>query len=241
MSEVIHVAEIPVEVERKDIKHIHLSVYPPTGEVRISAPVHARLETVRLFAVGRLDWIRANRRAQRLQEREPEREYLDRESHYVWGRRYLLAVVEHEAAPSVTIDHSRLVLQVRAGAGAGTRQAVLSGWYRRQLREAADPLIEKWQIEMGVACNGLSIRKMKTRWGTCNSVRGTIRLNTELAKKHPKYLEYVIIHELAHLADPTHGKRFQGLLNEHLPNWPSIREQLNTSLLGSHEWLTWAS
>lgn len=241
MPEVVHVGNVPVEVQRKPIKHMHLSVYPPTGEVRLSAPTSLSLEVVRLFAITKRDWIMANRRSQRLQEREPEREYLDRESHYLWGRRYLLEVVECDTAPFVKLDHSKIILQVRPGASKEAKAAVMSAWYRSLLREAAEPLIASWQSAIGVTCRGLTIRKMKTRWGTCNPVRETIRLNTELAKKPPQCLEYIIVHELAHLADPTHGRRFQQILDFHLPNWSSLREQLNHAPLGQYGWVTLAS
>ena len=240
MPELVTVGDIPVEVRRKPIKNIHLSVYPPTGAVRISAPESLNLEAIRLFALTKLDWIRTNQKSLRLQEREPAREYLDRESHYLWGKRYLLKVIEVDEAPLVTIEHSHLILRVRPGTTIEMKASVMSSWYRGQLREHAAPLITKWQKELGVTCSGLFVRQMKTRWGSCNPASRTIRLNTELAKKTPQCLEYIVVHELAHLADPSHGRRFQCLLNTHLPNWSGLRDQLNASPLSHSHWVTLA-
>lgn len=238
MPEHVTVGGISVEVLRKPIKNLHLSVYPPTGAVRVSAPESLSSEAIRLFAVTKLDWIRGSQRLHRLQEREPEREYLDRESHYLWGRRYLLKIVETEGAGAVTVEHSRLVLHVRAGATTETKAAVMSAWYRGQLRDTVLPLIEKWQAELGVECRALFVRQMKTRWGSCNPVARTIRLNTELAKKAPQCLEYIVVHELAHMADPSHGRRFQRLLDLHYPGWPGVRELLNASPISHASWVT---
>lgn len=238
MSEVLEVADIPVEVLRKPIRNLHLSVYPPTGAVRVSAPDSVDLETIRLFALTKLDWIRRHQRSQRLQPREPEREYLDRESHFLWDRRYLLKVIEVDAAPHVALDHSKLLLFVRPGATIEDRSAAVSAWYRQQLRARAEPLIAAWQGVLGVQCRGLFVRQMKTRWGSCNASRGTIRLNTDLAKRPPQCLEYIVVHELAHIADPSHGRAFQRLLSAHLPNWPSLRELLNDSSLSHAPWVT---
>lgn len=238
MPEHVKVGGISVEVLRKPIKNLHLSVYPPTGAVRVSAPQALSTEAVRMFAVTNLDWIRNCQRAHRQQEREPEREYLNRESHYLWGRRYLLKIVETDGAGSVIVEHSRLVLHVRAGATTETKAAVMSSWYRNQVRDAALPLIDKWQKDLGVECRALFVRQMKTRWGSCNPVAHTIRLNTELAKKLPQCLEYIVVHELAHIADPSHGRTFQRLLDFHYPNWPGVRELLNASPINHTNWVT---
>ncbi len=238
MSEILQVADIPIEVLRKPIRNMHLSVYPPTGAVRISAPTALDLEAVRLFAVTKLGWIRSHQLSQRLQPREPEREYLDRESHYLWGRRYLLKVIESEVPTHVALEHSRLVLFVRPGASVEDRAGVMAAWHRQQLRSRAEPLIAQWESVLGVQCHGLFIRQMKTRWGSCNASRGTIRLNTDLAKRPPQCLEYIVVHELAHIADPSHGRVFQHLLDSHLPNWAGLRELLNDSSLSHAQWVT---
>ncbi|MGX5845507.1 M48 family metallopeptidase [Mesorhizobium sp. PL10] len=227
METVLDLGELTVDVVRKDIKNMHLSVHPPTGRVRIAAPDRASLDTIRAFAVAHLVWIRRNQRKINMQEREPPREYVDRESHFVWGERFLLNVVEREGAAAVSPRHRTLVLQVRAGATVAEKQRVVDGWYRDELRRAAGPLIAKWENHLKVAARQLFIQRMKTRWGSCNPLTGNIRLNTELAKKPPECLEYIILHELAHLLQSTHTPAFYGILDEAMPHWREVRRRLN--------------
>ncbi len=227
MRETIDLGGITVDVLRKDIKNIHLSVYPPTGRVRISAPLRMNLDTIRVFAISRLGWIKKQQRKLREQERETPREYLDRESHYVWGRRYLLKVVEEDSVPEVDIKHNTLLLQVRPGSDEEKKQAVLDEWYREQLKSALPPLVEKWERLMGVTVNRSMVRRMKTKWGSCNPVAGNILLNSELAKKPPECLEYIVVHEMAHLLEPTHNQRFIALMDSFIPKWQFYRDILN--------------
>jgi predicted metal-dependent hydrolase len=236
MSDALRVGEIDIVVHRKAIKNMHLSVYPPTGEVRLSAPEATPDEALRMFALSRLGWLREARRTQRLQRREAEREYIERETHYVWGQRYLLRVEEVPAAPAVHRTPSRLVLQVRTGTTRDDRRDVVAGWYRDELRAAAGPLVEKWSLALGVVCTGLSVRQMKTRWGSCNAAAGTIRLNTELAKKPLECLEYVIVHELAHMRVSGHGVGFQQLMDGALPTWRNTRAALHRGMLSYATW-----
>lgn len=236
MPEVIDVAGISVEVFRKPVKNLHLSVYPPNGDVRISAPRELDLETVRLFALAKIGWIRLSRSNLRSQAREPERDFVERESHQLWGRRYLLHVVEVDAAPRVLIERSRMELHVRPGASRVLRASVVAAWYREQLRVKAVPLIETWSQALGVEVEHLYVQQMKTRWGTCNPKARSIRLNTELVKKPLDCLEYVVVHELAHIVDPSHGKAFIELLDSHLPGWRGARDRLNQSPLSHVEW-----
>ena len=182
----IKLGDIAVDVTRKDIKNVHLSVYPPTGKVRISAPLRMNLDTIRLFAISKLRWIRQQQKKVIQQERESPREYLDRESHYVWGKRYLLKVIEKSSAPAVELSHSRLVLQIRPAADEAKKQAVLDGWYRTQLKSAAPALIAKWEPLMEVKVERFFVQRMKTKWGSCSHSAASIRLNTELAKKDRK-------------------------------------------------------
>lgn len=223
----IELGSLRADVIRKDIRHVHLSVLPPEGRVRISAPLHMSLETVRVFAISKLGWIRQQQHKLQAQAREPQREYLTRESHYVWGQRYLLAVLEKDAAPAVELRHHTLVLQVRPGADEARRQDVLDAWYRTQLRDKASPMIARWEALMGVTAARCFVQHMKTQWGSCNPAARTIRLNTELAKKPPECLEYIVVHELAHLLEPTHNARFTALLTQHLPKWPQLKAELN--------------
>lgn len=232
----IELGDITVDVVLKDIKNIHLSVYPPSGKVRISAPKRMDLDTIRVFAISKLGWIKQQQRKLQEQEREAPREYLDRESHYVWGTRHLLRLVEADAAPSVELQHSRLVLSVRPGADETRKHAILEEWYRQQLKQAVPPLITKWETLMGVKVERFFVQRMKTRWGTCNSRARTIRLNTELAKKPRECLDYIVAHEVAHLLEPTHNARFVALMDRFLPHWQLIKAELNQLPVGHENW-----
>lgn len=212
---------------RKHIKNVHLSVHPPTGRVRIAAPQEMDVKTVRLFAVAKLDWIKRQQRKLASQDREPPREFLDREGHYLWGRRMLLKVLEADAPRAVEVRHSSLVLRVRPGDATDAREHTLAQFYREQLKAEAIPVIKRWEPRLGVHAQSLFVRQMKTRWGSCNPVARTIRLNTELTKKPRECMEYVIVHELAHLLEATHGKPFIALLDRHLPHWRDTRRLLN--------------
>ncbi len=231
MPEILHIRDITIEVVLKNIKHIHLTVHPPQGKVRVTAPRRMQLETIRLFALSKLQWIRKKQEAMRLQDRETIREYLNRESHCVWGKRYLLRVVERDAPATVALGHSELLLHVRAGTDQSHHRELLASWYRDQLRVAVEPLIKQWSGVLGVSVKRLFVQQMKTKWGSCNPRARTIRLNTELAKKPPEYLEYVLLHELVHLIEPSHNDRFYSILARHLPQWSSLRDQLNRTPL----------
>jgi predicted metal-dependent hydrolase len=232
----ITLGDITVDVVQKDIKNIHLSVYPPAGRVRISAPSRMSLDTIRVFAISKLDWIKQQQRKLREQERESPREYLDRESHYVWGKRYLLKVFEKDAPPNVELKHNKMVLQIRPATDEVKKQAVLDQWYRTQLREAALPLIAKWEPLLGVKVQKLFVQQMKTRWGSCNPASASVRLNTDLAKKPRECLEYMVVHELVHLLEPTHNKRFVALMDRFLPEWQFSREVLNRLPVRHENW-----
>ena len=219
MTTRIKIGDIDVEVVEKEIKNIHLSVYPPDGMVRISAPLRMNLDSIRVFAITKLGWIKKQQQKLREQERETPREYLDRESHYVWGKRYLLKIEEKDATPYITLKHDKMVMIVRPNSSAEMRQAVLAEWYRETLKEAAAPLIDTWEPLMGVNVEQLFVQQMKTRWGSCNYRSKNIRLNTELAKKPLKCLEYIVVHEMAHLLEPSHNGRFTSLMDRFLPQW----------------------
>lgn len=218
---------IALDVQRKNIKNVHLSVYPPTGRVRISAPLQMDLEAIRLFAISKRGWIKRQQEKLRAQERETPREYLNRETHYLWGRRYLLKVVEVDSAPSVQTKHGTLVLSVRRDADTRCRKAVVAAWHRQLLRAAVPPLIEAWEAKLEVTVDGFFVQQMKTKWGSCNPCARTIRLNTELVKKPKECLEYIVAHELAHLRERTHDSRFVALMDRVMPHWRDARELLN--------------
>ena len=234
MATQIELAGIVLDVIKKDIKNIHLSVYPPTGRVRISAPLRMNTDTIRLFAISKLAWIKQQQKVLQGQQRESPRDYIDRESHYVWGRRYLLKVIEADAAPDVQIQHATLILRVRIDSDESLRSAVLSEWYRRLLKQEVVLQIAAWEKRLNVTVNAFFVQQMKTKWGSCNPSAGTIRLNTELAKKPKECLDYIVLHEMIHLIDPTHGPGFIALMDRFMPAWRETRNLLN-SLPARHE------
>jgi hypothetical protein len=162
--------------------------------------------------------------------------YVNRETHYVWGRRCLLSVIERDAPPSVQRRLNRLTLAVRTGADAARPAEILGAWYRNQLRAAAEPVIGRWERRLGVRAERIFVQRMKTRWGSCNTARRAIRLNTDLAKKPAECLEYIIVHELLHLIEPTHSARFVGLMDQHLPGWSQRRALLNRLPVRHEDW-----
>ncbi len=232
----LKLGDLAVDVVLKDIKNIHLSVHPPNGRVRIAAPPRMSLDNLRLFAISKLGWIRKQQQKLREQERETPREYLDRESHYVWGRRYLLKVVEEHATPSVELKHTTMILRVRPGTSDAAKQAIVAWWYREQVKAAVPDLIAKWEPIIGVKVERTFVRRMKTKWGSCNARARTIRLNTDLAKKPAQCLEYIVVHELVHLLERHHNDRFTALMDQHLLHWRQFRKLLNTAPLGHESW-----
>lgn len=232
----IELGDITVDVVLKDIKNVHLSVYPPAGRVRIAAPKRMSLDTIRVFAISKLAWIKQQQAKLRAQERETPREYLERESHYVWGKRYLLTVIESDEPPSVELKHRRMVLRVRPRTDEGKRQAIVEEWYREQLKKAVPPLLARWQPLLDVRVERWFVQRMKTKWGSCNHKAGTIRLNTELAKKPAECLEYIVVHELVHLLEPTHNARFVALMDRFMPKWQFHRDMLNSLPLRRETW-----
>jgi predicted metal-dependent hydrolase len=232
----IELGDVTVDVVLKDIKNVHLSVYPPTGRVRISAPKRMSLDTIRVFAISKLAWIRQQQAKLRGQERETPRDYVDRESHYVWGKRYLLTILESDEPPAIELKHSRLLFRVRPGTDQEKRAAIVEEWYRERLKEAVPPLLALWQPRLGVKVERWFVQRMKTKWGSCNHQARTIRLNTELAKKPPECLEYIVVHELVHLLEPTHNARFVALMDQFMPQWQFHRDALNRLPLRRETW-----
>ncbi len=233
MSEMIRLGGLAITVTRKDIKHVHLAVHPPHGRVTLVVPTGTRLEVARAYAISRLGWIRKQQAALRGQARETPRRFVTRESHYVWGKRYLLFVVESEQKPSVTMDHRRITLTLRPGSDREKREAVMHEWYKTQLHQEVPRLITKWEARLKVRVSAYFLQRMRTKWGSCNHAAGNIRLNTELAKKPKDLLEYVVVHEMAHLVAPTHNERFVKLLCKHYPAWREARAELNELPLGA--------
>jgi predicted metal-dependent hydrolase len=236
MTAQVQLGDIAVDVVKKDIKNVHLSVYPPTGRVRISAPSRMSLDTIRVFAISKLDWIKQQQKKLREQERETPREYLDRESHYVWVKRYLLKVAENNSVPEVDLKRNILILRIRPGSNEEKKQAVLEEWYREQLKAAVPPLITKWEPLLGVNVKRFFVQRMKTKWGSCSHGAGSIRLNTELAKKPAECLEYIVAHEMIHLLEPTHNSRFVDLMDRFMPKWQFQRQELNRLPVRHETW-----
>ena len=226
--QVVNVGDLTVDVIWKDIRNLHLSVHPPTGRIRIAAPRTLDLDAVRAFAISRLGWIRKNQRKLVAQPREAMRDYIDRESHYVWGERVLLRLLHQDGPPSVRLTHRSLVVCAPSRMSRDDRHALVEAWYRESLRQAAAPVVARRERQLGVTAKRLFVQRMKTRWGSCHPDSGNIRLNTELAKKPPECLDYVVLHELAHLRERTHTDSFYQLLDSHLPQWRDIRQMLNS-------------
>ena len=233
----IKLGDITVDVVKKDIKNVHLSVHPPTGRVRVSAPLRMHDDTIRVFTISKLAWIKQQQEKLRKQVRESPREYLDRESHYLWGKRYLLEIVEIDQPSQVELTHDRICLWVRPNATHVKREAILDEWYRSALKNAIPTLISKWEPLTGVKVVNFYVRRMKTKWGSCNPRSGSIRLNSELAKKPRECLEYILAHEMIHLLEPTHNQRFVALMDRYMPKWQFFRDELNRLPVRHETWL----
>lgn len=227
---------IDIDVVYKDIKNLHIGVYPPMGRVRVAAPERFDDDQVRLAIIQRLSWIRRQRDKLRSAERQSEREMVTGESHYVWGIRRRLTVVERPGRAHLEIDGSRLVFYAPADTSTEKRRDYLDRWYRAQLRQAIPNLIAKWERELGVSVPQWTIRRMKTKWGSCNRETRHLWFNVELAKKHPDCLEYIVVHEMTHYFERHHGERFTALIDRHLPDWRQRRDLLNGAPLGHESW-----
>jgi len=236
MTEIIQVGDISIAVTRKNIKNVHLSVHPPEGRVTLSAPTETRLEVARAYAITKLSWIRVQQERLRNQARETPRAFIKRESHYLWGRRHLLEVIERDTKPSVSVDHKRITLFIRPGSDSSKRAFAIHEWHKGLLHGFIPSLIRKWEPRLGVQVNAYFLQRMKTKWGSCNHKAGHIRLNTELVKKPKDLVEYIVVHEMLHLREPTHSDRFVSLLNEHFPHWRDARAELNELPLAAEEW-----
>lgn len=227
MTELIELGEVRIQVTRKGVKNVHLSVHPPHGEVTLVAPTGTRLEVARAYAITKLGWIRNQRAKLQQQAREEPRQFVTRESLYLWGQRYLLEVEEKDTKPGVTWDHTGIRLTVRPGSDHAKRAEVVHEWHKQLLHKAVPPLIRKWEQRLDVKVAGYYLQKMKTKWGSCNHRAGNIRLNTELVKKPKELLDYIVLHEVAHLLEPTHSERFTAILDKHFPGWRTARDELN--------------
>lgn len=235
--EEITVNKIKIDLIRKDIKNIHLAVYPPTGRVRIAAPLATDEDTIRLFIISKLGWIKRSQRKIEGQERIPPREFKQRESHYFQGRRYLLNIIESELPPKVILQSKTFIdLYVKPNTPTKKRYEILTEWYRLQLKMHIPALIEKWQKIIGVTVYDWKVKQMKTMWGACNIEKGRIWLNLELAKKPEECLEYIVVHEMVHLLEKNHNERFHFLMSKYLPNWKQLKVKLNKLPISHTNW-----
>ena len=232
----IMLGDICIDVVHKDIKNVHLSVHPPTGRVRISAPHRMNLETVRIFAISKLGWIQKHQAKFMKQEREAPREYINRESHYYLGKRFLFKVIEHNASPKVAIKHETLEMYIRPNTGLEKRKETLDEWYRQRLKEIVPGFIAQYEKTMQIEVAEFAIKKMKTRWGSCNIKAKRIWLNLELAKKPKECIEYIVVHEMTHLLERHHNERFTAYMDKFLPKWRFYKEELNRSPLRHENW-----
>lgn len=232
----IKLDDINVEVIQKNIKHLHLRVYPPNGRVKVSAPKSMAVNTIRLFVNSKMDWIKKQQIKLRAQAREAPREYVDRESHYFNGKRYLLEVIEHNAPAKVRMNSQTIELFVRPQTPREKRRSLLNEWYRQQLKHAVPQIIEKYEKMMDVRVCEFGIKLMKTKWGTCNPKAKRIWLNLELAKKPSECLEYIVVHEMVHLLEPSHNARFVSYMDKFMPKWRFYKEELNRLSIRHEDW-----
>jgi len=229
---------LSVGIVRKAIKNLHIGVYPPNGRVRVAAPTAMEDEAIRLAVIRKLGWINRQRGKFEGQARQSQREMVDGESHYYQGRRYRIRVVEHNGPAKVEVrSNGFMIVHVRSGSTAEQREQGLLRWYRAKLKEIIPPLIEKWESVLGVSVTAWGVKKMKTKWGSCNTSAGRVWLNLELAKKPVECLEYIVVHEMIHLLTRHHSPKFIALMDEHLPNWRFLRDRLNRAPLGHENWL----
>lgn len=232
----ISVGEIDVEVVRKQIKNLHLGVYPPFGRVRVAAPLTVNDDAVRLAVITRLGWIKRQQAKFAAQARQSARSYVSGETHFHLGVPYRLRVLRRDGAPRVRIATDRLELTVPPGSDRDYRERVVQRWQRSELRERAQALVTSWAEAMALPLPAFGIKRMRTKWGSCNTASKRIWLNLELAKKPPACIDYLVCHEVAHLIEPSHGERFIALMDRHMPRWRVVRAELNREPLGHEEW-----
>jgi predicted metal-dependent hydrolase len=233
----IEIGGVIIEILRKEIKNLHVGVYPPNGRVRVAAPLRLDDDAVRLAVISRLGWIRRQQALFKQQERQSAREMVTGESHYFQGRRYRLDVIECDGPSSVhLINNTTMALRVRPGTDQYKRETILHQWYRKKLRQELPPLLAKWQTKVGVQVAQLRIKKMKTLWGSCNAEARRIWLNLDLAKKPMLCLEYILVHEMVHILERHHNERFKVIMDELMPSWRLHREELNRAPLAHEAW-----
>jgi predicted metal-dependent hydrolase len=235
--EQITISNIKIDVVRKDIKNIHLAVYPPTGRVRIAAPLKVADDAIRLFAISKLGWIKRHQRKFKGQERIPQREYKQRESHYFQGRRYLMTIIETEATPKVVLKNKKFIeLYIKPETPTIKRHEILNKWYRVQLKNQIPAIVARWEKILNITVLEWQVKQMKTKWGSCNIEKKRLWINLELAKKPEHCLEYIIVHEMVHLLERYHNDRFLYFMDKHLSNWRQLKIELNRLPVSHADW-----
>ena len=230
-------SQLSIDVVRKDIKNMHLAVYPPTGRVRIAVPLSVNDEAVRLFAISKIAWIRKHQRNFVTQDRQPPRQYKERESHYFLGKRFLLRIIEHDSPPKVELKTKTYIdLYVRPNSTKEQFETTINEWYRAELKKIIQPIIDKWSSQIGITVSDWQVKQMKTKWGTCNIEKKRIWINLELAKKPLYCLEYIIVHEMIHFLERHHNDRFLSLMEKYMPQWKFFKEELNRLPVSHGEW-----
>lgn len=233
----ISISNITIDVVRKDIKNIHLAVYPPTGRVRLAAPLNVSEDTIRLFAISKITWIKRNQRKFEGQERMAVCVYKQRESHYLGGQRYLLNVIEQNAIPKVVVRSKTYIdLYIRPNTSTKKREEIMTEWYRAELKKLIPTIIEKWEKTTKIRINGWQVKLMKTKWGSCNIEKKKIWINLELIHKPLHCLEYIVLHEMVHLIERHHNEKFQYYMDRYMPNWKNIRAELNKFPVSHADW-----
>ncbi|MCY1722102.1 SprT family zinc-dependent metalloprotease [Prolixibacteraceae bacterium Z1-6] len=233
----ITISDITVDVVRKDIKNMHLAVYPPTGRVRIAAPLNVNEDAIRLFAISKLGWIKRNQRKFSNQERISPREYKERESHYFLGKRYLLRIKDTVGAGRVDLKgKTYLDLYVKPDSSLDYKKSVINEWYRTELKKMLPDMIQYWEKKIDVKVDYCGVKQMKTKWGSCNIEEKRIWINLELAKKPIHCLEYILVHEMVHLQERHHNDRFKAIMDYYLPNWKQLKEELNSLPVSHADW-----
>lgn len=231
---IMEISGIKIEVIKKKIKNMHLSVLPPLGRVRISAPIGTNDETIKLFAIKKIGWIKKQIQKYKNQPRQSEREYVSGESHYLWGRRYRLELKYTKKANKVETKGSKLVLTVREASTQEQREKIMNEWYRAELKAKLPALIEKWEKIIGVKINDFGVKNMRTKWGTCNVKDKRIWINLQLAKKPVACLEYIVVHELVHLLEKNHTPVFIEYMDKFLPGWRVTKDELNGFIMDKY-------
>jgi predicted metal-dependent hydrolase len=231
------ICDLEIETVKKDIKNIHLAVCPPNGKVRVAAPLKTTDEAIKQLIISRMPWIKKQQIKFHRQERQSKREYVSGESHYFLGNRYRLNVIPTDTKPRVEVkSKTRINMFTMPQASVEEKERLMDGFYRSELKKIIPPLVCKWEEITGLHAKEIKVKKMKTKWGTCNPKCGRIWLNLELAKKPVRCLEYVVVHELIHLKEKHHNEHFKLLLKAYLPQWEQSKQELNSGVLSYAEW-----